>query len=71
LRAARAPLKCGALLLELALRLFPPQMLALEGGPGLGEGGPLLLELGLRLLARDLFLLEPILRRGNRGGLVC
>jgi hypothetical protein len=58
-------------LLELALRLFPPQTLALEGGPGLREGGPLQLELGLRLLARDLFLLEPILHRGNHGGLVC
>jgi hypothetical protein len=61
---------CGALLLELALHLFPPQTLALKGGPGLREGGPLLLELGLRLLARDLFLPEPILRRGERGGLV-
>jgi hypothetical protein len=47
------PLKCGALLLELALRLFQPQTLTLKGGPGLGEGGPVLLELGLRLLARD------------------
>jgi hypothetical protein len=64
------PLKCGALLLEMALCLFSPQTLALEGGPGLGEGGPLLLELGLRLLVRDLFLPEPILRRGKRGILV-
>jgi hypothetical protein len=47
------PLNCGTLLLELALRLFPPQTLALEGGPGLGKSDPLLLELGLRLLARD------------------
>jgi hypothetical protein len=45
------PLKCGALLLEPALGLFPRQMLVLEGSPGLGKGGPLLLELGLRLLA--------------------
>jgi hypothetical protein len=57
--------------LEPALRLFSRQTLELEGSPGLGKGGPLRLELGLRLLARDLFLLEPILRRGNRGGLVC
>jgi hypothetical protein len=64
------PLKCGGLLLETALRLFPCQTLELEGGPGLGKGGPLLLELGLRLLARDLFLLELILHRGERGGLV-
>jgi hypothetical protein len=39
------PLKCGALLLEPALRFFSRQMLALEGSPGLGKGGPLLLEL--------------------------
>jgi hypothetical protein len=64
------PLKRGALLLEPALRLFPCQTLELEGGPGLGECGPLLLELGLRLVARDLFLPELILRRGERGGLV-
>jgi hypothetical protein len=57
-------------LLELALRLFPPQTLTLEGVLGLGEGGPLLLELGLRLLAHDLFLPEPILRRGKRGSIV-
>jgi hypothetical protein len=63
------PLKCGALLLEPTL-LFPRQMLALEGGPGLGKGGPLLLELGLRPLACALFLLELLLRRGERGGLV-
>jgi hypothetical protein len=45
-------------------------MLALEGGPGLGKGGPLLLELGLRLLARNPFVPELLLRRGERGGLV-
>jgi hypothetical protein len=50
-------------LLEPAPRLFPRQTLALEGGP-------LLLELGLHLLARDLFLPELLLRRGERGGLV-
>jgi hypothetical protein len=45
-------------LLEPALRLFPRQMLKLEGSPTLGKGGPLLLELGLRLLACDPFLPE-------------
>jgi hypothetical protein len=64
------PLKCGALLLELALRLFPHQMLTLVGGPGLGKGGPLLLELGLRLLACDPFLPELLLRLGEGGSLV-
>jgi hypothetical protein len=64
------PLKCGVLLLELALRLFPPQTLTPEGGLGLGEGGPLLLELSLRVLACDLFLPEPIFRRGKRSVLV-
>jgi hypothetical protein len=64
------PLKCGALLLEPTLRLFPHQMLALEGGPGLGKGGPLLLELGFRLLMCDPFLPELLLRRGEGGGLV-
>jgi hypothetical protein len=70
LEGCLCPLKCGALLLEPALRLFPRQMLALEGGQGLDEGGPLLLELGLRLLACDPFLPKLLLRRGERGGLV-
>jgi hypothetical protein len=57
-------------LLEPALGLFPHQMLALDGGPGLDKGGSLLLELGLRLLGCDPFLPELLLRRGERGGLV-
>jgi hypothetical protein len=64
------PLKCSMLLLKPALRLFPCQMLALEGDPGLDKGGPLQLELGLRLRARDLFQPELLLRRGERDGLV-
>jgi hypothetical protein len=65
------PLKCGTLLLEPALGLFPRQMLALEGSPGLDKGEPLLLELSLRLLACDPFLLELLFRRGEGGTLVC
>jgi hypothetical protein len=65
------PLKCGALLLEPAQCPFPRQTLTLEGGPGLGKSGLLLLELGLRKLARDLFLPELLLHRGERGNLVC
>jgi hypothetical protein len=64
------PLECEALLLELALRLFPFQMLTLEGDPSLGEGGSLLLKLGAHLLARILLLLERVFRRGEGGGLV-
>jgi hypothetical protein len=44
-------------------------MLALEGSPGLDEGGPLLLELSLRLLACDPFLPELLFRRGEGGSL--
>jgi hypothetical protein len=46
------------------------QSLGLEDGPGLDKGCSLLLELGLRPLASDLFLPEPLLRRGKGGGLV-
>jgi hypothetical protein len=59
------PVEPRDLLLELALGLFMRQTFALEGSPGLGESGPLLLELGLRVLARDLFLPELLLRRGE------
>jgi hypothetical protein len=45
-------------------------MLALEGSPGLDEGGPLLLELSLRLLACDPFLPELLFRRGEGGSLI-
>jgi hypothetical protein len=57
-------------LLELAVGLFPRQTLALEGGSRLSKGSPLLLELSLRLAARILLLLEPLLCRGEGGGLV-
>jgi hypothetical protein len=59
------PLKCDALFLEPALRLYPHQMLTLEGGLGLSKGGPLLLELSLRLLACASLLPELLLHRGK------
>jgi hypothetical protein len=65
------PLECGALLLESTLGLFPPQTLALEGGPSLSKGGPLLLKLSVRLSMRIPLPLKLLLRRGERGGLVC
>jgi hypothetical protein len=64
------PLECDTLLLELSMGLFPRQMLALEGGPSLGKGGPLLLELSVCLLVRIPLPLKLFLRRGERGGLV-
>jgi hypothetical protein len=70
LEGCSRPLECDALLLELATGLFPRQTLVLEGGPSLGKGSLLLLELSLRLAARILLLLEPLLRRGEGGGLV-
>jgi hypothetical protein len=42
----------------------------LKGGPSLSTGGSLLLKLSARLLARILLPLEPLLRRGDGGGLV-
>jgi hypothetical protein len=56
------PLDCSTLLLELALGLCSCQVLALEGGPSLSEGGSLLLKLSVRLSARILLPLEPLLR---------
>jgi hypothetical protein len=56
--------------LEAALGLFPRQALTLEGDLSLSEGGSLLLKLNARLLARILLPLEPLLRRGEGGGLV-
>jgi hypothetical protein len=64
------PLEHGALLLELTQRLFSRQEFPLECSPGLGKGSPLLLKLGLHLLACGLLLMELLLRRGKRGGLV-
>jgi hypothetical protein len=64
------PLKCGTLLLEPTLGLFPHQMLMLEGILSLDKGSPLLLELGFRLLGHDPFLPELLFRRGERGDLV-
>jgi hypothetical protein len=64
------PLELGALLLELALGLFPRQALTLEGGPSLSEGGSLLLKMSAHLLTRILLLLEPLLCRSEGGGLV-
>jgi hypothetical protein len=58
-------------LLESALGLFPHQTLALKGGPSLSKGSPLLLELSVRLLACVPLPLKLLLRRGERGGLVC
>jgi hypothetical protein len=63
-------LECGALLLESAMALFPRQALTLVGRPSLSEGGSLLLKLSTHLLARILLPLEPLLRRGEGGGLV-
>jgi hypothetical protein len=45
-------------------------VLLLERSPSLDEGGLLLLKLAFRLLARSLLLLELLLRRDDRGGLV-
>jgi hypothetical protein len=64
------PLERGALLLELTQRLLPRQVLRLKRSPGLDESGPLLLKLAFRLLACDSLLLELLLRRDDRGGLV-
>jgi hypothetical protein len=64
------PLECSALLLELVVGLFLHQTLALKGSPSLSKGSPLLLELSLRLVTHILLLLEPLLCRGEGGGLV-
>jgi hypothetical protein len=63
-------LKCGALLLELALYFLPRHAFALEGGLGILMGGLLLLEPGLCRLARALLLPELLPRRGKQGDLV-
>jgi hypothetical protein len=65
------PLEHGALLLELTQCLLPRQSLLLERSPGSDESGPLLLKLAFRLLACDSLLPELLLRRGERGSLVC
>jgi hypothetical protein len=68
---ACAPLKHGALLLELAQHFLPRHALPLERGLGVDESGPLLLKLAFRLLACGSFLPELLLRRGERVSLVC
>jgi hypothetical protein len=70
LRVACSPLERGALLLEPTQRLFSHQVFPLERSLGLDEESPLLQKRGLRLLARGLLLMELLLRRGERGGLV-
>jgi hypothetical protein len=59
------------LLLEPTQCLFLRQALSLECSLGLSESDTILLELGLRLLACSLLLTELLLRRGERGSLVC
>jgi hypothetical protein len=64
-------LERGTLSQELAQCLFARHAPLLERGPSLDESFPLLLKLAFRPLACSSLLLELLLRRGERGILVC